>query len=146
MADPNALRVATSAKEAFTFVGSPEGELALYQTAVYLACAPKSNAVYLAENKVSGLIRKTGTPLVPLYLRNAPTRLMQEIGYSKGYIYAHDDPIGALSLDYLPEGLPLGKLYKPKDTGFEKRIREILDDREKAKRAGTRKHNKPSQD
>jgi len=146
MADPNALRVATSAKDAFAFVGSPEGELALYQTAVYLACAPKSNAVYLAENKVSGLIRKTGSPRVPLYLRNAPTRLMQEIGYAKGYIYAHDDPVGALSLEYMPEGLPRTKLYKPKDIGFEKRIREILDDREKAKRAGSKRDHKPSQD
>lgn len=146
MADPNALRVATSAKDAFTFVGSPEGELALYQTAVYLACAPKSNSVYLAENKVYGLIRKTGSPRVPLYLRNAPTRLMQEIGYSKGYIYAHDDPAGALSLEYMPEGLPRTRLYRPKDAGFEKRIREILDDREKAKRAGSKRDHKPSPD
>jgi putative ATPase len=142
MADPNALRVATTAKDAFTFVGSPEGEIALYQTAIYLACAPKSNAVYLAENKVSGLIRKTGTPQIPLYLRNAPTRLMKEIGYSKGYIYAHDDPIRALSLNYMPEGMQQMELYTPKDAGFEKRIREILDAREKAKRTGTRPHTK----
>ncbi|MCE5275215.1 MAG: replication-associated recombination protein A [Syntrophaceae bacterium] len=136
MADPNALRMAVSAKDAFTFVGSPEGEIALYEAAIYLACAPKSNAVYLAEKKVEGLIRNTGSPQIPLYLRNAPTRLMKEIGYAKGYIYAHDDPIGALSLSYLPEGLPQVKLYIPKDTGVEKRIREILDAREKAKRTG----------
>lgn len=142
MADPNALRVAVSAKEAFTFVGSPEGEIALYETAIYLACAPKSNAVYLAENRVQKLIRTTGTPGVPLYLRNAPTRLMKEIGYSKGYIYAHDDPLGALSLDYLPEGLPKTSLYRPGNAGVEKRIREILDAREKAKRTGTGPHRK----
>jgi len=144
MADPNALRIATSAKDAFTFVGSPEGEIALYEAAIYLACAPKSNAVYLAENKVEDLIRKTGSPRVPLYLRNAPTRLMQEIGYAQGYIYAHDDPIGALSLSYLPEGLPRVDLYKPRDAGVEKRIREILDAREKAKRTGPRPYRKTS--
>jgi putative ATPase len=145
MADPNALRVATSAKDAFTFVGSPEGEIALYQTAVYLACAPKSNAVYLAEKKVESLIRQTGAPRIPLYLRNAPTRLMQELGYAKGYIYAHDDPAGALTLDYMPEGLPHVQFYVPKkDAGFEKRIQEILDAREKAKRTGPRPHRRTS--
>lgn len=144
MADPNALRVAVSAKEAFTFVGSPEGEIALYETAIYLACAPKSNAVYLAEKKVQKLIGETGSPAIPLWLRNAPTRLMKEIGYSKGYIYAHDDPAGALTLDYLPEGLQRLELYKPKDAGVEKRIREILDAREKAKRTGTGTYRKTS--
>jgi putative ATPase len=144
MADPNALRMAVAAKEAFTFVGSPEGEIALYETAIYLACAPKSNAVYLAEKKVEDLIRKTGSPQIPLYLRNAPTRLMKEIGYSKGYIYAHDDPKGALTLDYLPENLPHLELYTPRDTGVEKRIREIMDARQKAKGTGTGTYRKPS--
>ncbi len=142
MADPNALRMALSAKEAFTFVGSPEGEIALYQTAVYLACAPKSNAVYLAEKNAQRLIRDTGTPGVPLALRNAPTRLMKELGYGKGYIYAHDDPEGALALDYFPEGIGSTELYRPKDAGFEKRIQEILDARRKAKRAGTGSYRK----
>jgi len=137
MADPNALRMAVSAKEAFTFVGSPEGEIALYETAIYLACAPKSNAVYLAEKRVQKLIQTTGSPGVPLYLRNAPTRLMREIGYSEGYIYAHDDPDGALTLDYMPEGLPRTELYRPGVAGVEKRIREILDARRKAKRIGS---------
>jgi putative ATPase len=136
MADPNALRIATSAKDAFTFVGSPEGDIALYEAAIYLACAPKSNAVYLAEKRVADLIRKTGTPSIPLYLRNAPTRLMKELGYSEGYIYAHDDPEGALKLNYLPENLPKAALYTPKDTGVEKRIREILDARQKARETG----------
>ncbi|HOS96608.1 MAG TPA: replication-associated recombination protein A [Deltaproteobacteria bacterium] len=142
MADPNALRMAVSAKEAFTFVGSPEGEIALYQTAVYLACAPKSNAVYLAEKNAKRLIRDTGTPGVPMALRNAPTRLMKELGYGKGYVYAHDDPEGALTLNYLPEGIDSAELYRPKGAGFEKRIQEILDAREKAKRAGTGSYRK----
>jgi putative ATPase len=142
MADPNALRMAVAAKEAFTFVGSPEGEIALYETAIYLTCAPKSNAVYLAEKRVVDLIRRTGSPQIPLYLRNAPTRLMKEIGYSKGYIYAHDDPIGALALNYLPENLPSVELYTPKDIGVEKRIREILDARQKAKQTGPRSYHK----
>ena len=142
MADPNALRIATSAKEAFAFVGSPEGEIALYEAAVYLACAPKSNAVYLAEKRAVDLVRRTGSPQIPLYLRNAPTRLMKEIGYSKGYIYAHDDPEGALTLSYLPESLGPIELYEPKDTGVEKRIREILDARRKAKQAGPRPYRK----
>jgi len=144
MADPNALRVTTSAKEAFTFLGSPEGDLALYQTAVYLACAPKSNTLYLAEMKAKDIIKKTGTPPVPLRLRNAPTRLMKELEYSKGYIYAHDDPLGALSLNYLPDSLSKTIIYRPKQAGFEKRIKEILDAREKAKGDRTGPHRKTS--
>jgi len=143
MADPNALRMAVAAKDAFTFVGSPEGEIALYEVAIYLACAPKSNAVYLAEKRVEDLIGKTGSPRIPLHLRNAPTRLMREIGYAKGYIYAHDDPRGALTLAYLPEGLPKAELYTPRDAGVEKRIREILDAREHAKQSGPGPYRKP---
>ncbi len=143
MADPNALRMAIAARDAFTFVGSPEGEIALYEVAIYLACAPKSNAVYLAEKRVADLIRKTGAPRIPLYLRNAPTRLMKEIGYARGYIYAHDDPKGALTLDYLPEDLPKTQLYTPRDAGVEKRIREILDAREQAKKTGPGPYRKP---
>ncbi len=132
MAEPNALRMVMSAKDAFTMLGSPEGELALYQAAVYLACAPKSNALYLAEKKVHDLIKKTGTPQVPLYLRNAPTKLMKELGYGKGYIYAHDDPHGALLVNYFPEGIEEVRLYMPRDIGFEKRVKEIMNARKKA--------------
>ncbi len=132
MAEPNALRMVISAKDAFTTLGSPEGELALYQAAVYLACAPKSNALYLAEKKVRDLIKKTGTPQVPLYLRNAPTKLMKEMGYGKGYIYAHDDPHGALLMNYFPEGVEEVRLYIPRDVGFEKRVKEIMNARKKA--------------
>ena len=139
MAEPHALRVVISAKEAFTSLGSPEGELALYQAAVYLACAPKSNALYLMEKRVKDLIRKTGTPAVPMYLRNAPTKLMRDMGYGKGYIYAHDDPEGALRLNYFPETMNDVTLYFPKNAGFEKRIKEIIDARKAAakNRAGS---------
>ncbi|MCK9264634.1 MAG: replication-associated recombination protein A, partial [Deltaproteobacteria bacterium] len=139
MAEPNALRMVVSAKDAFTILGSPEGELALYQAAVYLACAPKSNAVYMAEKQTRELIRKTGTPEVPLFLRNAPTRLMRELGYGKGYIYAHDDPHGALLLNYFPDGIDEVRLYVPRDTGFEKRVKEIMNARRKiaATRSGS---------
>lgn len=144
MADPNALRVVVSAKEAFTSLGSPEGELSLYQAAVYLACAPKSNALYLMEKRVKDLIRKTGSPGVPMHLRNAPTRLMKDLGYGKGYIYAHDDPDEALALNYLPEIMEDVKLYFPKDAGFEKRIKEIIDARKKAARNRSRPYRKTS--
>ena len=139
MAEPNALRMVISAKDAFTTLGSPEGELALYQAAVYLACAPKSNAVYMAEIRTRELIKKTGTPDVPLFLRNAPTRLMRELGYGKGYIYAHDDPHGALLLNYFPDGIDEVRLYVPRDTGFEKRVKEIMNARRKiaATRSGS---------
>ncbi|HNY66372.1 MAG TPA: replication-associated recombination protein A [Deltaproteobacteria bacterium] len=139
LAEPNALRMVISARDAFTALGSPEGELAIYEAAVYLACAPKSNALYIAEKKVRELIRKTGTPPVPLYLRNAPTKLMKDLGYGKGYIYAHDDPEGALLVSYFPEGMEEVRLYVPRDTGFERRIKEIMNARKKAAahRAGT---------
>jgi putative ATPase len=134
MAEPNALRMVLSVKDAFTTLGMPEGDLALYQAAVYLTCAPKSNALYIAEKKVKKLIKQTGTPPVPLSLRNAPTNLMWELGYSKGYVYAHDDHSGALDLEYMPEGLSGEILYTPKSEGFEKRVKEVMDARQKAKR------------
>ena len=136
LAEPNALRLVISARDAFTMLGPPEGDLALYQAAVYLACSPKSNAVYLAERRVKKLIKKTGSPGIPLHLRNAPTRLMKDLGYAKGYIYAHDDPDGALTLNYMPENIIDERLYLPKETGFEKRIKEIMDARRKT--AGNR--------
>lgn len=145
MAEPHALRIVISAKDAFTTLGSPEGELAIYQAAVYLACAPKSNALYLSEMKVKKLIEASGTPAVPLSLRNAPTRLMRDLGYAKGYIYAHDDPDGALTMQYLPEGIPEDPLYLPKDAGFEKRLKEIINARRKAKRDRSGSYRKASE-
>jgi putative ATPase len=144
LAEPNALRMVVSAKEAFTTLGSPEGELALYQAAVYLACAPKSNALYLAEQKTRRLIKNTGTPGVPLFLRNAPTKLMRELGYGKGYIYAHDDPQGALLMNYFPDGIDEVKLYVPRDTGFEKRIKEIMNARRNTSAARSGPYRKTS--
>ncbi len=135
LAEPGALRMVLAAKDAFTSLGIPEGDLALYQATAYLACAPKSNRVYVAWKKIKGLIKETGTPPVPMSLRNAPTKLMRELGYGEGYCYAHDDPAGALEMDYLPEGLDQSMtLYEPGSSGFEKRIAEVMNARKKAKR------------
>ncbi|MCX7635518.1 MAG: replication-associated recombination protein A, partial [Syntrophales bacterium] len=127
-ADPRDLTVAVDAMEAYRFLGSPEGELALVQAAVYLATAPKSNALYRAYGKVREVIARTGYLPVPLHIRNAPTRLMDELGYGKGYRYAHDYTDAYVPQDYLPEGLPKedGKLYIPTERGYEQTIRERL--------------------
>jgi putative ATPase len=128
-ADPHALLVAVAAMQAFDFIGKPEGELALAQAAVYLATAPKSNAVYTAYGRVQEVIGKTGSLPVPLHIRNAPTRLMRDIGYGRGYEYAHDYYEGFVPQDYLPDKL-LGKglsFYHPTGRGYEKTIRERLD-------------------
>jgi putative ATPase len=143
MADPNALRMVMAARDAFTSVGMPEADIALYQAAVYLALAPKSNALYIMEMKAKKLIAKTGTPPVPLAIRNAPTKLMQELGYAKGYAYAPDDPLGALQMEYMPEGLEGTRLYNPGNEGFEKRLKEIIDARNKAKRAASGQTRRP---
>jgi putative ATPase len=143
MADPNALRMVMAARDAFTSVGMPEADIALYQVAVYLALAPKSNALYIMEMKAKKLISKTGTPPVPLAIRNAPTKLMQDLGYAKGYAYAPDDPLGALQMEYMPEGLEGTKLYNPGNEGFEKRLKEIIDARNKAKRAASGQARRP---
>ena len=106
LADPRALRLALDAAEVYERLGSPEGELALAECVVYLAIAPKSNAVYKAYNEVKALIKKDGTRPVPMHLRNAPTRLMKELDYGKGYRYAHDEEGGfAAGESYLPDGL-----------------------------------------
>ena len=106
LADPRALRLALDAAEVYERLGSPEGELALAECVVYLAMAPKSNAVYTAYNEVKALIKSDGTRPVPMHLRNAPTRLMKELDYGKGYRYAHDEEGGfAAGESYLPDGL-----------------------------------------
>ena len=127
LADPRAATVALEAAEIFERLGSPEGELALAQAAVYLACAPKSNAVYTAMNELREFIRKDGTRPVPMHLRNAPTKLMKDLGYKEGYRYAHDEP-GAFAAGeiYLPEGLEGKRWYVPTDRGTEARIAEKL--------------------
>ncbi|MGB2982181.1 MAG: replication-associated recombination protein A [Candidatus Zixiibacteriota bacterium] len=125
-ADPLALQVAIAAKEAYHFLGSPEGELSIAQAAIYLATAPKSNAIYKAFNLVQDDIQKTQALPVPLHIRNAPTRLMKDLGYGKDYKYPHDHPDHFVDEVYLPENLKNRKYYHPTDFGFEKEIKKRL--------------------
>ena len=127
LADPRALRLALDAAEVFERLGSPEGELALAQAVTYLAVAPKSNAVYKAWGEVRELVRQEGTRPVPMHLRNAPTRLMKDIGHGAGYRYAHDEPDGyAAGMQYLPDALQGRRFYEPVARGLELRIGERL--------------------
>jgi putative ATPase len=126
LADPQALNVALLSKEAFHFVGLPEGELALAEAAVYLATAPKSNAVYVAYGKAKRDVAEKGALPVPLHIRNAPTRLMKELGYGRGYKYAHDYSDGVVEQDYLPAELGGRYYYHPSERGFEKIISQRL--------------------
>jgi len=119
-ADPQALRLALDAKESYHFLGSPEGDLALAQAACYLALAPKSNAVYAAWNRVRRDIQDKPAEPVPLHLRNAPTGLMANQGYGKGYQYAHDAPDAQVSQEHLPVALRGRVYYRPVDRGLEK--------------------------
>ena len=121
-ADPFALRLALGAMETFRFLGHPEGDLALAQAAVYLATAPKSNSVYKAWNKVTQTVREKGALPVPLHIRNAPTGLMKDLGYGKGYRYAHDFKDGYAVQDYLPDAIAGSLYYIPTDRGYEKMI------------------------
>ena len=127
LADPRALRLALDAAEVYERLGSPEGELALAQALVYLAVAPKSNAVYAAWNAARDLVRRDGTRPVPERLRNAPTRLMKDLGFGRGYRYAHDeDGAFAAGERYLPDGMAEVRLYEPVPRGLEIRIGEKL--------------------
>jgi putative ATPase len=121
-ADPQALRLALDAKESYHFLGSPEGDLALAQAACYLALAPKSNAVYTAWNQVRRDIQDKPAEPVPLHLRNAPTGLMANQGYGKGYQYAHDAPDAQVSQEHLPDALRGRVYYRPVDRGLEKEL------------------------
>jgi putative ATPase len=125
-ADPGALSIALSAAEAFRMLGSPEGELALAQAAVYLAAAPKSNRVYAAVRAAREEIERSGSLPVPLHIRNAPTRLMKNLGYGKGYRYAHDFSDGYIPQRYLPDAVQQAIFYSPTNRGFEKTIRERI--------------------
>jgi putative ATPase len=127
LADPRALRLALDAAETYERLGTPEGELALAECVVYLAMAPKSNAVYNAFNEVKAFIKSDGTRPVPLHLRNAPTKLMKDLDYGKDYRYAHDeDDAFAAGETYLPEGMPAQSFYRPVDRGLEIKIAEKL--------------------
>ena len=125
-ADPLALQVALNCREAYHMLGSPEGELALFQAAVYLATAPKSNAIYACTHKVRADINRTGSLPVPLHLRNAPTKLMKDFGYGHGYQYAHDDRDGVVNQEHLPTELANSVYYEPTNRGFEAVIKDRL--------------------
>jgi putative ATPase len=128
-ADPRGLSVSLDAAAAYERLGSPEGELALAQAVVYLAVAPKSNAVYQAFNTVREAVRQQGSLEVPVHLRNAPTSLLKELGHGADYRYAHDEPDGfAAGETYLPQALVGTRYYAPTERGFEARIAERLDD------------------
>jgi len=128
LADPRALRLALDACETYERLGSPEGELALAEAVLYLACAAKSNAAYNAYNAAREFVAADGTRPVPLHMRNAPTRLMKNLGYGKDYRYAHDEE-GAYAAgeSYLPEGMPQLEWYRPTDRGLEAKIRDKLE-------------------
>ena len=127
LADPRALRLALDAAEVYERLGSPEGELALAECVVYLSVAPKSNAVYKAYNAARAFVRQDVTRPVPLHLRNAPTQLMKQLDYGKGYRYAHDEEGGfAAGERYLPEGMPEQRFYAPVPRGLEIKIGDKL--------------------
>ena len=129
LADPRALRLALDATETYERLGSPEGELALAEAVLYMAVAAKSNAVYNAYNAARAFVSKDGTRPVPLHIRNAPTRLMKDLGYGKDYRYAHDEQDAfAAGENYLPEGMPAVSWYQPAGRGLEGKIREKLDE------------------
>jgi len=128
LADPRALQLAIDAWQAYDRLGSPEGELALANAVLYLACAPKSNAAYVGYGEARADVEKLGTLEVPMHLRNAPTRLMKDLGYGAGYRYAHDEPEAyAAGERYLPDELAERRYYRPVDRGLELRIREALE-------------------
>jgi putative ATPase len=129
LADPRALRAALDAVETYERLGSPEGELALAQAVIYLSMAPKSNAAYRAFGSAREFVRQDKSRPVPLHLRNAPTRLMKELGYGRDYRYAHDEPDAyAAGESYLPEGMEPVDFYRPTEQGLEARIRERLEE------------------
>src|ERR1700738_1263631 len=136
LAEPGALAVALAAKDAFDFLGAPEGHLALAQAAVYLSLAPKSNALYTGYGEVLEDVQKTEADPVPLHLRNAPTGLMKHIGYGKGYQYAHEYEDKVADMQCLPDNLAGRAYYKPTDQGFEQRLRQRLDEIRKIKSRG----------
>ena len=127
LADPNALPQAISAWEAHDRLGSPEGELALFQCAIYLATAPKSNAAYKAEKSAKSAARETGSLAPPAHGLNAPTRLTRDLGHGEGYVYDHDTEDGFAGLDYFPDGMARSAFYRPGGRGFEVELQKRLD-------------------
>jgi putative ATPase len=127
LADPQALVVANAAKDAFDFLGSPEGELAIAQAVLYVATAPKSNAAYRAYGEAMEVAKRAGSLPPPKHILNAPTSLMRQEGYGRGYSYDHDAPDAFSGQDYFPETLGRHTFYDPPDRGFEREIRKRLD-------------------
>jgi putative ATPase len=128
LAAPEALNLTLSAQQAMHLLGSPEGELALAQAVVYLALAPKSNAVYVAFNDVAADVNATGAQPVPLHLRNAPTRLLKDLGYGRDYQYAHDLPGKVAAMQCLPDGLEGKTYYHPTDQGRERQLAQRMEE------------------
>jgi len=125
-ADPRGLQIAVAAQQALHLIGLPEGRIPLAQAVTYLATAPKSNAAYLAIDAALAEVRQSGALPVPLHIRNAPTRLMKELGYHQGYQYAHDRPAAVVTQTHLPEPIKNRQFYRPKPSGYEKTITERL--------------------
>jgi putative ATPase len=137
LADPQALTQCLAAKDAYQFLGSPEGELAIVQACLYLATAPKSNAAYAAQKAAWTAARETGSLAPPANILNAPTKLMKDLGYGAGYAYDHDAPDGFSGDNYWPDAMAPATFYRPVDRGFEKRIAERIawwDERRRAAR------------
>jgi len=128
LADPNALALCMAARDAVDFIGMPEGNLALAQAVVYLSVAPKSNALYTAYTDVQIDVERTAAEPVPLHLRNAPTRLMQNIGYGQGYKYAHEVENKVADMQCLPDNSRARQYYFPTNEGIERRIRQRLEE------------------
>jgi putative ATPase len=127
MADPNALLQCLAAKEMYDFLGSPEGEIGIVQACLYLATAPKSNAAYTAQKKAWSSARETGSLMPPMHILNAPTKLMKNVGYGKGYAYDHSTDEGFSGQDYWPEEMEPQDFYQPTDRGFEAKVKERLE-------------------
>ncbi len=134
LADPGALTMALNASQSFRMLGHPEGDDVLFQAAIYLATAPKSNAVYMAHKKVKKTVDQTGYQPVPIHIRNAPTQLMKQAGYGKGYKYAHDYDGGVVAQTFLPDSLKDQMFYQPTERGYEKLVKQRLDAWEKIKK------------
>ena len=127
LADPQALVIANAAKEAYDFLGSPEGELAIAQAVIYIATAPKSNGVYVAYKAAMRAAKEHGSLAPPKHILNAPTKLMKDIGYGAGYAYDHEAEDGFSGADYWPEEMRPQQFYKPVERGFEREIVKRLD-------------------
>jgi putative ATPase len=138
LADPQALIQCLAAKDAYEFLGSPEGELAIVQACLYCATAPKSNAAYAGMKAAWKAARDTGSLSPPAHILNAPTKLMKDIGYGKGYAYDHDAADGFSGAHYWPEGMAAQDFYRPVERGFEREIAKRLEwwDRKRRERRG----------